>query len=131
MANFNAVMVMGRLVNDPELKYTSTGIPVCHMTVATNKKVKKVDGTSSESTVFIDVSAWRRMAEICTQFLKKGREVFVSGELVQSKWVDPQGQKRSKIKITAHTVQFLGVPKKGSEEDGKSEEREEEVEAAE
>lgn len=114
MANFNAVMVMGRLVRDPELLYSQNGIPLCRLRLASNKKFKKADGTAGESTVFVDVTAWRRLAEICSQFLKKGREIFVSGELVQSNWVDKEGQKRSRLRITAGTVQFIGTPKDGN-----------------
>ena len=132
MANFNAVMVLGRLVSDPELKYSTNGIPVCNLRLATSKKFKKADGADGESTVFIDVNAWRRLAEICSQFLKKGREVFVSGELVQSRWVDPQGQKRSKIRITADTIQFLGGKKgDGGGEGDADAQKEDEAEAAE
>jgi single-strand DNA-binding protein len=111
MANFNAVMLMGRLTHDPELQYSKTGIPVCRLSLATNRKFKKSDGTDGEETLFIDVNTWRRLAEICAQFLKKGREVFISGTLVQSRWTDANGQKRSRIRVTADTVQFLGAPK--------------------
>lgn len=116
MANLNVAMVMGRLVADPELKYSPNGIPMCRMCVATNKKFKKADGSPGEKTLFLDVDAWRRLAEICAQFLKKGREVFISGELVQSKWVDAQGQKRSKIRLNAETVQFIGAPKQNPDD---------------
>jgi single-strand DNA-binding protein len=131
MANFNAVMVMGRLVADPELKYSTNGIPVCNLRVATSKKFKKADGVAGESTVFIDVSVWRHQAELCSQFLKKGRGVFVSGELVQSQWVDKAGQKRSKIRITADTVQFLGARPDSKEASEETPQEVEEEEAAE
>ncbi len=131
MANFNAVMVLGRLVADPELKYSTNGIPVCNLRLATSKKFKKADGAEGESTVFVDVNAWRRLAEICSQFLKKGREVFVSGELVQSRWVDAEGKKRSKIRITADTIQFLGGKKGDGGGEGDDAQKEDEAEAAE
>jgi single-strand DNA-binding protein len=111
MANFNSVMILGRLVRDPELKYSSSGVPVCDLTIATTRKFKKADGQEGESTLFLDVNAWRRLGEVCGEFLKKGREVFVSGELTQSRWVDEQGQKRNKIRLTADTVQFLREPR--------------------
>ena len=119
MANFNAVMMMGRLVSEPELKYVQSGLPVCRLRIVTNKKFKKADGSQGESSVFIDVTAWRRLAEICAQYLKKGREIFVYGELEQSNWADKEtGQKRSMIRITADTIQFLGAPKNDADDDG-------------
>jgi single-strand DNA-binding protein len=121
MANFNSVMILGRLVRDPELKYSSSGVPVCDLTIATTRKFKKADGQEGESTLFLDVNAWRRLGEVCAEFLKKGREVFVSGELTQSRWVDEQGQKRNKIRLTADTVQFLREPRGNGGGDADSE----------
>ncbi len=115
MADFNAVMVMGRLVRDPELKYSQNGLPVCNMRLAANRKYRKADGTPGESTLFVDVNAWRRLAELCSQYLKKGREVFVAGQLVQSQWTDKNGQKQSRIRITANSVEFIGAPKETAE----------------
>ena len=108
MANFNSVVVVGRLTRDPELKYAPSGAPVCGFTVATSHKYTKEDGQKAESTTFLDVSAWRRLAELCQQFLKKGREVLVMGSLRQSRWVDPKTQQpRSKIRVVAQNVQFF------------------------
>lgn len=111
MAHFNSVMILGRLVRDPELRYSSNGVPVCDLTIATSRKFQKADGQEGESVVFLDVNAWRRLGEVSAQFLKKGREVFVAGELTQSRWVDPEGKKRNKIRVTADTIQFLREPK--------------------
>lgn len=108
MANFNSVVIVGRLTRDPELKYAPSGAPVCGFTVATTHKYTQDDGSKAESTTFLDVSAWRRLAEICSQFLKKGREVLVMGSLRQSRWVDPKtNQSRSKIRVVAQNVQFF------------------------
>lgn len=108
MANFNSVVVVGRLTRDPILQYVSNGAPVCRFTVATSNRYTKEDGQKAEWTTFLDVDVWRRLAEICNQFLKKGRQVLVMGSLRQSKWVDSKTQQpRSKIKIVAQTVQFL------------------------
>lgn len=127
MAYFNAIMVLGRLVADPELKYAG-GMPVCKMRVASSKKFKKADGTMGERKLFIDVDAWRRLAEICAQFLKKGREVFISGELGQHEWQNDEGQKRSKYSIQANTVQFIGAPKETVAKEPGSDEEEVEPE---
>lgn len=109
MANFNSVVVVGRLTRDPELRYTPSGAPVCSFSIATSRRYVKEDGGRAEATTFLDVDVWRRMAEICKQFLRKGREVLVLGSLRQSRWKDPKTQEsRSKIRIVAQQVQFLG-----------------------
>jgi single-strand DNA-binding protein len=108
MANFNSVVIVGRLTRDPELKYAPSGAPVCSFGVATSHPYTKDDGQKAESTTFLDVTVWRRLAEICAQFLKKGREVLVMGTLRQSRWTDPKtNQARSKIKVVAQNVQFF------------------------
>ena len=113
MVDVNMVMVAGRLVRDPELKYPTGGLPVCNFCVATSRKFKRSDGSKGESTLFVDVSAWRRLGEICNQFLKKGRSVLVVGTLQQNEWLDKEGKKRSKIRINADTVQFIGPRPEG------------------
>ena len=108
MANFNSVVIVGRLTRDPELRYAPSGSPVCAFTVDTSRQYTDKDGKRVERTTFLDVTTWKRLAEICNQFLKKGRPVFVMGELRQDKWVDKAtGQGRSKIKVVAQEVQFL------------------------
>jgi single-strand DNA-binding protein len=108
MANFNSVVVVGRLTRDPELKYSPSGAPVCSFSIATSQRWTKSDGARTESTTFLDVDVWRRLAEICSQFLKKGREVLVMGSLKQARWVDKTTQQpRSKIRVIAQNVQFL------------------------
>jgi single-strand DNA-binding protein len=111
MANFNSVVIVGRLTRDPELKYAPSGAPVCSFGVATSHHYTKDDGQKAESTTFLDVTAWRRLAEICAQFLKKGREVLVMGTLRQSRWTDAKtNQPRTKIKVVAQNVQFFRGP---------------------
>ena len=119
MADFSSVVVIGRLVRDPELKYVANGAPVCNFSVATKRRWTKDDGQRVEDTTFLDITAWKRLAEICKQFLKKGREVLVMGTLQQSRWTDKETQKaRSKIKVVATTVQFLGKREEESEAPG-------------
>ncbi len=116
MANFNSVVIVGRLTRDPELKYAPGGAPVCNFGLATSHHYTKDDGQKAETTTFLDVTAWRRLAEICGQFLKKGREVLVMGTLRQSRWVDPKtNQARSKIKVVAQNVQFFRGREKDEE----------------
>lgn len=120
MANLNVAMLLGNLVKDPELRYTQQGIPVTNFTVAVNQKVKSAEGQESKKTLFMDVTAWRRLAEICAQFLKKGRQVIVVGQLEQQKWQDENGRKRVKTVLIAQTVQFIGG-KSADNEDGPAE----------
>jgi single-strand DNA-binding protein len=109
MADFNSVVILGRLARDPELKYVGSGAPVCSFSVATNHRYTKSDGQKAESVTFVDVTVWRRLAELCSQFLKKGRQVLVTGMLKQDRWIDPKTQQnRSKLKIVAREVKFLG-----------------------
>ena len=109
MSDFNSVVLLGRLARDPELRYVGSGAPVCSFSVATNQNYTKSDGQKGQSVTFVDVTVWRRLAEICNQFLKKGRQVLVTGTLKQDRWVDAQTQQpRSKLKVVAREVKFLG-----------------------
>jgi len=110
MADFNSVVLLGRLTRDPELRYVGNGAPVCSFSVATNHRYTKSDGQKAESVTFIDVDVWRRLAELCSQFLKKGRQVLVTGMLKQDRWVDSKTQQqRSKLKVVAREVKFIGA----------------------
>lgn len=112
MANFNSVVVVGRVNRDPELRYSPSGAPICSFSVATSRRITDDAGEKVEQFTILDVDAYRRMAEVCAQFLKKGREVLVMGTLRQSRWVDPKTKEpRSKIKVLAQQVQVLGARK--------------------
>jgi len=108
MANLNKVMLIGRLTRDPELRFTPQGTPVCDLSLAINRVSRNPDGTQREETAFVDVTVWGKQAESSAQYLKKGRETFIEGRLTQERWETPDGQKRSKLKVTAERVQFLG-----------------------
>jgi single-strand DNA-binding protein len=134
MASFNNVVMVGRLVRDPELKYVGNGAPVCTFRIAASRRFKKSDGQKSEDTTFVDVDAWRRLAEICSQFLKKGRQVLIMGSLRLDEWTDAKTQqKRSKLKIIARDVQFLWSKEEGGAIEGAAPEpgEEEELETSE
>ena len=129
MADFNSVVLLGRLARDPELRYVANGAPVCSFSVATNHHYTKSDGQKAESVTFVDVDVWRRLAELCSQFLKKGRQVLVTGMLKQDRWIDTKTQQpRSKLKVIAREVKFLG-PRPDAEPRGETEEPEAEPEA--
>lgn len=110
MANFNSVVVVGRVDRDPELRYAPSGAPICSFSVATSRRITNEAGEKVEHVTILDVDAHRRMAEVCAQLLKKGRQVLVMGTLRQLRSVDPKTkQPQSKIKILAHVVQVLGT----------------------
>src|SRR5277367_5787381 len=107
MANLNKVLLMGNLTRDPEVRYTPKGTAVGDLSIAINDSYKAQDGTIKEVVTYIDIEVWGRQAETCKQYLTKGRPVFVEGQLRLDQW-EQDGQKRSKLKVRADRVQFLG-----------------------
>ena len=110
--SLNRVMLIGRLTRDPELRYTPSGTPVCNLGIATNRYGQDQNGERREFTDFHDVVVWnqgnRKLAELCGQYLQKGRLVYVEGRLQTRSWDDTQsGQKRYKTEVNASDVQFL------------------------
>lgn len=108
MAGYNKVILLGRLTKDPELRFTPQGSSVCTFGLASSRTYKGNDGTQKEEVCFVDIDTWGRQAETCAEYLKKGREVLVEGRLTLSRWETQDGQKRSKLKVTADRVVFLG-----------------------
>lgn len=109
MASVNKVIMIGNLTRDPELRYTPAGTAICEFAVALNRNWTTKEGEKREEVAFIEVTAWARQAEVCKEFLRKGRPVFVEGYLKQDRWEDKNtGQKRSKVSVTAERIQFLG-----------------------
>ena len=107
----NSVQIIGRLVADPELRYTQKGAPVCDFRIASSRRYKNRDtGEQQEETLFINVVAWRRQAELANDFLKKGSAVLIEGRLRSRQWESVQGEKRSAIEIVARRIQFLDMP---------------------
>ena len=101
---------MGNLTRDPEVRYTPKGTAVCDLSLAINRSIppEKEGGDWREETVFVDVTLWGKTAENAGQYLAKGRNVFVDGRLALETWEDKQsGQKRSKLKVVAESLQFL------------------------
>lgn len=110
MVSLNRVFLMGNLTRDPELRYTPQGSGTCEFAIGINRSwTDKKTGEKRDEVSFIDIVTWGRTAELCAEYLKKGRSVFVEGWLKQDRWEDTKtGQKRSKIRVTAERVQFLG-----------------------
>ncbi len=109
--NLNSVLIEGNLVRDPELKYTPKGAAVCSFALASNRYFKQDEETQKEVSYF-DITTWARLAEVCGEYLKKGRGVRVVGRLKQDRWTSPEGQARSKVEIVAEHVEFKPQMKK-------------------
>jgi|ERR1700683_2127006 len=107
-ASLNKVLLMGNLTRDPEVKYTPKGTAVGDLAIAINDSYKAQDGTIKETVTYVDIEVWGRAAENCKQYLTKGRPVFVEGQLRLDQWETPQGEKKSRLKVRADRVQFLG-----------------------
>ena len=104
----NVVVLIGRLVADPELKYTPSGIAVCTFRIAVDRRFKSESGEKEAD--FIDVVAWRHSAEFVANYLTKGSQVGVHGRMQIRSWVQQDGQKRYKTEVVAENVQGLGRP---------------------
>lgn len=112
---YQTIIIAGHLGRDPELRYTADGTPVTNFSVATNRRWTGQNGTQREETTWFRVTAWRRLAETCNQYLQKGRLVLVQGELNADSetggpriWQGNDGVPRASFEITARTVKFLG-----------------------
>lgn len=110
MANYNRVLLMGNLTRDPELRYIPSGTAVAEFGLAVNRKFKGQSGELQEETTFVDIVVWGRQGENVNQYLSKGRAVFVEGRLQYDAWESQDGQKRSRLRVVADNVQFLGGP---------------------
>jgi single-strand DNA-binding protein len=118
MPNLNSVMLIGNLTRDPEVRYTPKGTAVCDISLAINRILppEQEGGERREEVTYVDVTLWGKTAENAGQYLAKGRNVFVDGRLALETWEDKQsGQKRSRLKVVAESVQFLGArPSQGA-----------------
>jgi single-strand DNA-binding protein len=108
MSDLNQVIMIGRLTRDAELKYTSGGVAACKFSIAVNRKKKNGDQWVDEAN-FFDVVLWGRQGEALNQYLAKGKQIGVDGELRQERWQDrDSGQNRSRVEIVASKIQLLG-----------------------
>ena len=105
---YQKLIIVGHLGDDPQLRYTPDGTPCCSFSVATSKKWTTKDGQQHEHTVWFRVTAWRKLGEICEQYLRKGRPVLVEGELRESRsWQGRDGEWRASLEVVALHVKFL------------------------
>ena len=106
-ANLNKVFLMGNLTRDPELRYTPSGMAICKLGLATNRRFRdRSNDEWKEEVCFVDITVWGKTGENCSQYLAKGSPVLIEGRLNFRSW-DTEGQKRSKLEVVAENVQFL------------------------
>ena len=116
----NRVELIGRLVRDPELRYTPGGTPVCTLALMTRERVTNAAGQPEERTEQVEVVAWRRLAETCSKHLTRGRLVHVEGRLHSEPWEDRAGERHLRTEVVARRLRFLvrsdGEPLPASED---------------
>jgi single-strand DNA-binding protein len=109
MSSFNKVIVMGNLTRTPELRSTPGGTQVCDITVAVNENWTDQSGKQQEKATFVDITCWGKTAELVCRWKKQGDAVLIEGRLQQDKWVDKEsGKNRTKLKVVAEAVKFIG-----------------------
>lgn len=108
MASVNKVILVGNLGRDPELRYTQNGQAVANFSLATTDRWNSKEGQREERTEWHRIVAWGKTAELCAQYLGKGRSVYLEGRIQSREWEDREGQKRNTTEIVAQTIQFLG-----------------------
>lgn len=118
MSSLNKVMLIGRLGQDPEVKYTQANTAVATLNLATSERYKDSNGELQEKTEWHRIVAWGRLAEICQQYLHKGSLIYVEGPLQTRQWEDNQGQKRYTTEVKA--LQMTMLDSKGSSSGGGS-----------
>lgn len=106
-ASLNKVMLIGNLTRDPELRYTPSGAAVCTFGMATNRTYTSSDGAKKEETEFHKIVTWNKLAELCSQLLRKGRKVYVEGRLSTRSWETPDGQTRTTTEVVVDDMRIL------------------------
>jgi single-strand DNA-binding protein len=104
----NKVILIGRLGRDPEIKYTPSGAPVAKFTLATDEAFKDRAGEQQKHTEWHNIVAWNKLAEICGEYLTKGKQVYIEGSIRSRQWEDPSGNKRTSYEIVARQMTMLG-----------------------
>lgn len=104
----NKVILIGRLGRDPEVKYTPSGAPVAKFSLATDENFKDKTGEKQSRTEWHNIVAWNKLAEICGEYLTKGKQVYIEGSIRSRQWQDQAGNKRTSYEIIANQMQMLG-----------------------
>jgi single-strand DNA-binding protein len=111
MANFNRVILIGRLVGDPETRKIQNDRSVTSFALAVSKTFNNRDGEEQEKVSFFDCEMWGKRGEVVAKYLKKGNHIFIEGHLDQDKWQDKDGQNRSKVVVGVENFEFIDGPK--------------------
>lgn len=106
---YQQITLVGNLGTDPEMRYTTSGVPVASFSLAVNKTWTNQEGQRQDKTTWFRVTTWRKQAEIVSQYLTKGRQVLVIGEVEDARpWTDRDGNMRASLEVTAQLVKFMG-----------------------
>jgi len=114
MASVNKVILVGNLGRDPEIRYTASGQAVTNFTLATSSVRTNKDGEKKEFTEWHRIVAWGKLAEICSEYLSKGKSVYIEGRLQTRDWEDKEGNKKQTTEVVAQVMQMLGSPGGGA-----------------
>ena len=114
----NKVILVGNLGSDPELKYMQSGTAMCTFSVATNESYKDAEGQMVDKTEWHRIVTWGRLAEICGEYLKKGRQVYLEGQLQTRSWEDQDGNTKYMTEVKAREMQMLGGRDEGYDTGG-------------
>lgn len=119
--NLNRAFILGNLTRDPETKTTSSGQTVCRFGIATNRVWNDKSGVKQQKAEFHNIVAWGKLAEICSQYLQKGKMVFIEGRIETRNWTTPDGVKKYWTEIIAEKMQmgpkgYAGSPTTGGEQ---------------
>lgn len=106
-SGYNHITVIGHLGQDPDLRYTAQGTPICSFTVAVNSR-KKIDNEWQDVPLWFKIKVWGKQAEPCSQYLSKGRPALIAGQLETEVWTNRDGKDVTTLVINASAVQFLG-----------------------
>lgn len=110
MASLNRVILIGNLTRDPELRFTPSGSPVANFGLAVNRTYTNKQGEKVDNVDYFNIVAWAKLAELCSEYIRKGSPIAVEGRLQSRSWETTEGQKRSTVEVVAENVQFLGKP---------------------
>jgi len=113
MTGVNKVILLGRLGRDPEVRYTPSGTAVANFSIATSEQWNNKDGEKQERTEWHKIVAWKRLGEICGEYLHKGSQVYIEGRIQTKSWEDRDGNKRYTTEVIAQNMQMLGSADKG------------------
>ena len=117
--SFNKITLVGNLGRDPELRYTPQGTPVCNISIATNERRKDKTGEMQDITTWFRVTLWGRLAETASQYLTKGRMIYIEGRLHVEEWTDRDGKPRYTLEVHATDMQFIGGGRGADETSGR------------